>query len=71
MATWKPDPAVVPLLNALRKSEQRHDRKLVNAARGRDADGRAPFFPSLEPGSRGFVSQLGGQAKPAEQAKRR
>jgi hypothetical protein len=46
-AKWEPDPSVRGLLNALRKAEQRHDRKLIEAARGRDADGARAILPEL------------------------
>jgi hypothetical protein len=58
------------LLKALRKQEAQYDKKRVNAARGRDEHGRAPFFESLLPNSRGSLSPLGGVAKPASEKAR-
>jgi hypothetical protein len=70
MSKWRPDPKVVPLLNALRKAEQRHATMNRNERLGRDRDtGQAVMFESLLPNSRGSVSPLGGQAKPKEEAK--
>jgi hypothetical protein len=67
MLAWRDQLAKKPVS----AGEKAIRRRTVNAARGRDADGRALFFESLEPGSRGAVSPLGGLARPAEQAKRR
>jgi hypothetical protein len=71
MAKWEPHPSVRGLLAAISRAEQRRDEATRNARLGRDANGRAEMFPSLAPGSRGYVSQLGGQARPAaaEQSK--
>jgi hypothetical protein len=68
---WEPDISVRGLLNAIRKAEQQRATENRNARRGRDPKtGRAPMFESLIPGSRGAVSPLQGQAKPAaEQSK--
>jgi hypothetical protein len=67
MLAWRDQMAKTPVS----AGEQAIRRRMVNNARGRDADGRAPMFESLEPGSRGATSPLGGLARPAEQAKRR
>jgi hypothetical protein len=72
MAKWQPHPSVRPLLDAMTRAQQRRDTTNRNVRLGRDpVTGRAPLFPSTLPGSRGFVSPLQGQAKPAEQSKRR
>jgi hypothetical protein len=68
MTDWQPHPSVRPLLAAIAKAEERRRTMTRNQRLGRDAQGRAPIFPSLEPGARGAMSPLGGQAKPtAEQ----
>jgi hypothetical protein len=69
MANWQPHPSVRPLLAAIARAEERRRTMTRNQRLGRDAQGRAPMFPSLLAGARGATSPLGGQAKPAAEAK--
>jgi hypothetical protein len=59
---WEPHPNVRPLLAAIKRAEERRDAMTRNQRLGRDAQGLAPMFPSLEPGARGATSPLDGRA---------
>jgi hypothetical protein len=63
MAKWSPSPTVVPLLNALRKAEERRATMNRNERLGRDrVTGQSEMFPSTLPNDRKHVSPLGGVA---------
>jgi hypothetical protein len=62
MAKWEPSPVVRPLLEAIKRAEERRDRLTRNQRLGRDAQGRAEMFPSLAKDSRQWRSPLGGIA---------